>query len=253
MGGPPPHPQSAPAAPWNAYRQQQAQVQGGAGGFTFPFSQGSSGGPPFPINPGMGGPPLGSVPGVGSGMNMPWDNQMLTTYAWLQIQQAHQEQKRQLLEKQQQQLLDLTSRSGGQALLRDILGPLGSAGSAGASGGASQHAPPSAQSNWNEFVWPTAPADVPDAQGGGVSTPPDDDLLWALSGAGAQQQQQQQPPPPQSYQDFGSHQPQHQDLKRGRERDGDLRLDPRNAGIGCPVGLNVGAIGIDPRAQKRRK
>lgn len=88
---------------------------------------------------------------------------MVTTYAWLQIQQAHQEQKRHLLEKQQQQLLELTSRSGGAAFLRDMLG----AGLAGGGGG-----PPAASS---EFVWPTAPE-------GERGESVDDGLVWALGG-----------------------------------------------------------------------
>lgn len=98
---------------------------------------------------------------------------MLTTYAWLQIQQAHQEQKRALLEKQQHQLLELTSRSGGHAFIRDMLG-------VGVGGGGSSGTGSSSQSS-SEFVWPTA-GDGLAAPAGGVSTPPDEDLIWALSG-----------------------------------------------------------------------
>lgn len=96
---------------------------------------------------------------------------MLTTYAWLQIQQAHQEQKRALLEKQQHQLLELTSRSGGHAFIRDML-------SVGVGGGGSSGTGASSQSS-QEFMWPTA---GDGANATGVSTPPDDDLIWALSG-----------------------------------------------------------------------
>lgn len=92
---------------------------------------------------------------------------MVTTYAWLQIQQAHQEQKRHLLEKQQQQLLELTSRSGGAAFLRDMLG----AGLANGGGG-----PPQAN---QEFVWPTV-SETPERE-----HPQDDGLIWALAGGAA--------------------------------------------------------------------
>lgn len=114
------------------------------------------------------------MPGGGGGGGN-WDNSMLTTYAWLQIQQAHQEQKRALLEKQQHQLLELTSRSGGHAFIRDMLG-------AGVGGGGSSGTGSSSHASSQEFVWPTA------SEGGGgngvsgVSTPPDEDLIWALSG-----------------------------------------------------------------------
>lgn len=101
----------------------------------------------------------------------------LTTYAWLHMQQAHQEQKRALLEQQQQQLLKLTSCSSSNSFLRDILG-----------GGAQMGLPP--QQGQQEFVWPTAPHGEQDRihgqqQQAGVTTPPEEDLIWALAnGAG---------------------------------------------------------------------
>lgn len=97
----------------------------------------------------------------------------LTTYAWLHMQQAHQEQKRALLEQQQQQLLKLTSCSSSNSFLRDILG------------GGQMGLPP--QQGQQEFVWPTAPGqdDRLHQQQAGVTTPPEEDLIWALAnGAG---------------------------------------------------------------------
>ncbi|KLT39616.1 hypothetical protein CC85DRAFT_288326, partial [Cutaneotrichosporon oleaginosum] len=125
---------------------------------------------PQPFMP-MNGPAFMPSPSINGG-NGGWDSSMLTTYAWLQIQQAHQEQKRVLLEKQQHQLFELTSRSGGHAFVRDMLG-------AGVGGGGSSGTG-SSSSNSQEFVWPT----TTDAGNGtyGVSTPPDEDLIWALSG-----------------------------------------------------------------------
>ncbi len=139
-------PQQAPAPAWQQYPRPQPYM---------PFN-----GPAFMPSPSI------------NGGNGGWDSSMLTTYAWLQIQQAHQEQKRALLEKQQHQLLELTSRSGGHAFIRDMLGVgVGGGGSSGTG---------SSSSNSQEFVWPTAT----DAGSGanGVSTPPDEDLIWALSG-----------------------------------------------------------------------
>ncbi|EJT51879.1 hypothetical protein A1Q1_06876 [Trichosporon asahii var. asahii CBS 2479] len=105
----------------------------------------------------------------------------LTTYAWLHMQQAHQEQKRALLEQQQQQLLKLTSCSSSNSFLRDILGGAGQMG-----------LPP--QQGQQEFVWPTAAhgeqermhaAQQQQGGAGGVTTPPEEDLIWALAnGAG---------------------------------------------------------------------
>lgn len=98
----------------------------------------------------------------------------LTTYAWLHMQQAHQEQKRALLEQQQQQLLKLTSCSSSNSFLRDILG------------GGQMGLPP--QQQQQEFVWPTAQDDRMPQQQAGVTTPPEEDLIWALAnGAGPSQ------------------------------------------------------------------
>jgi hypothetical protein len=158
--------------PWQSYRLGNVP-------FGFPFGGQGGGGPGF--LPSSGGGPLGGVPSMPPG-GAPWEsNQMLTTYAWLQIQQAHQEQKRHLLEKQQQQLLELTSRSGGAALLRDFLGPTGGppTGGVGSLGMPGSAALAAGTLSSGEFVWPTASSG--DHQ---VSTPPDDDLVWALSGAG---------------------------------------------------------------------
>jgi MADS-box transcription factor len=168
--------QTSSATPWNAYRPNNATP------FGFPYGAQAPGGPPFHPNSGVGvgGPSLGGVQSMPSG-NGQWDSSMLTTYAWLQIQQAHQEQKRHLLEKQQQQLLELTSRSGGAALFRDILGGPSSNNNPNAAA-ANPHAAASAahiSAALNEFVWPTASGEEQQ-----ISTPPDDDLVWALSGAG---------------------------------------------------------------------
>ncbi|GMK59161.1 hypothetical protein CspeluHIS016_0701760 [Cutaneotrichosporon spelunceum] len=145
-------PAPAPPAAWPQYRPQPLMP------FNTPTYM-----PSPSINPGGGG---------GGGGGPGWDGNMLTTYAWLQIQQAHQEQKRALLEKQQHQLLELTSRTGGHAFIRDMLGVgVGGGGSSGTG---------SSSSNSHEFVWPTAPDPGPGTSG--VSTPPDEDLIWALGG-----------------------------------------------------------------------
>lgn len=130
----------------------------------------------------MSGSPLG-VGGLSSGLGNPWEgghNQALTTYAWLQIQQAHHEQKRQLLEKQHQQLYELTSRTGNHSFLRDMLGGNGIAPTSNSASGSGS----GGSNSWNDFVWPTAPADEVPQPNGTVSTPPEEDLVWALSGGG---------------------------------------------------------------------
>ncbi|KAL1413380.1 hypothetical protein Q8F55_001141 [Vanrija albida] len=165
-------------ASWNPYARGGATQGFSSGGYPFP---GQAGGSSYLPTPGVSGSPLG-VPGLGSGLgNMPWEggghnNQALTTYAWLQIQQAHHEQKRQLLEKQHQQLYELTSRTGNNSFLRDMLGGNGVAVSNNNTPGSGS------ASSWNDFVWPTAPADELAQPNGPVSSPPEEDLVWALSG-----------------------------------------------------------------------